>query len=52
MGLTSLNEAESKMNTNYDKEERKLFEVSADINNLIKDLEKKDDGKSTKKEEK
>ena len=52
MGLSSLNEAESKINTNYDKEEKKLFEVSAEVNNLIKGLEKKDDGKSTKKEEK
>ena len=48
MGLTSLNIAESKINTNYDKEEKKLFEVSADIKNLIQNLEKKDDGQSEK----
>ena len=48
MGLTGLNIAESKINTNYDKEEKKLFEVSADIKNLIKNLENKDDGQSEK----
>ena len=48
MGLTGLNIAESKINTNYDKEEKKLFEVSADIKNLIQNLEKKDDGQSEK----
>ena len=48
MGLTGLNIAESKINTNYDKEEKKLFEVSAEIKNLIKNLETKDDGKSEK----
>jgi hypothetical protein len=52
MGLTGLNEAESKMNTNYDKEERKLFEISADISKLIQDMEKKSDDEPVKKEEK
>ena len=50
-GLAGLGLTESISDTNYDKEERKLFEVSADITRLIADLEKKSDDKSGKKEE-
>ena len=38
--------------TNYDKEERKLFEISADISKLIQDMERKSDDEPVKKEEK
>ena len=48
-GLAGIGLTESISDTNYDKEERKLFEVSADIRRLITDLEKKEDG--NKKEE-
>jgi hypothetical protein len=50
-GLAGLGLTESISDTNYDKEERTLFEVSADIARLIADLEKKSDGKPNKKEE-
>ena len=50
-GLAGLGLTESISDTNYDKEERTLFEVSADVTRLIADLEKKNDDKSEKKEE-
>jgi len=52
MGLTGINEAESKTNTNYDREEKDIFKTSTDVNNLIRDLEKKRHVESDKKEEK
>ena len=50
-GLAGLGLTESISDTNYDKEERTLFEVSADVRRLITDLEKKDNDTSGKKEE-
>jgi hypothetical protein len=50
-GLAGLGLTESISDTNYDKEEKKLFEVSADIARLIADLEKKSDGKPKKEKE-
>ena len=51
-GLAGLGLTESISDTNYEREERKLFEVSAEITRLIADLEKNNDEKSEKKEEK
>ena len=51
-GLAGLGLTESFSDTNYEREERTLFEVSADITRLIADLEKNNDGKSEKKEKK
>ena len=44
MGLTGLNLAESENLTNYEKEEKKLFEVSYEIQKMISEMEKKING--------